>query len=192
MGPTRRPAFATIEHRQAAGEGCIDVEHALSWTVSRSCSGFPIAPPDASAPVILAALRARRTLCLWKRCGLHWWSADVARSCWVPTFRAEAIIDAVERKGRPVATLLWSHTGDTADIRTVNALAAHASVSIADLGGMRSAERSKYRGSTASARRSTTSRLPVSRSRRIDLHGSYCPRSSATSLTRTHRRTLRM
>ena len=33
-----------------------------------------------------------------------------------------------------MATLLWSHTGDTADIRTVNALAAHASVSIAGPG----------------------------------------------------------
>ena len=33
-----------------------------------------------------------------------------------------------------MATLLWSHTGDTADIRTVNAVAQHASVSIAGPG----------------------------------------------------------
>src|SRR5690242_7467625 len=38
-----RPAFDDIANRQAQGQGCIDVEHALSWTVSRSLQRIPIA-----------------------------------------------------------------------------------------------------------------------------------------------------
>ncbi len=41
-----------------------------------------------------------------------------------------ALIDAVERTGRPVATLLWSQTADTADIRAVGDVAARATVSV--------------------------------------------------------------
>ena len=129
-----RPAFATIEQRQAADEGCIDVEHALSWTVSRSLQRFPIAAPDASEPIILAcAPRERHSLSLE---ALRAALVERGRSALMlgPDVPRKALIDAVERQGRSVATLLWSHTGETADIRTVNALAKHASVRIAGPG----------------------------------------------------------
>lgn len=125
-----RPAFDDIAQRQAQGEGCIDVEHALSWTVSRSLQRFPIAAPEESASIILActsrethslALEALRAALVEHGRGALMLGADVPRA---------ALLDAVQRKGRPVATLLWSQTEDTADIRTVNDLAAHASVSV--------------------------------------------------------------
>jgi hypothetical protein len=49
-----RPGFATIEARQADGEGCIDVEHALSWAVARSLQRLSLAALDESAATILA------------------------------------------------------------------------------------------------------------------------------------------
>jgi MerR family transcriptional regulator, light-induced transcriptional regulator len=124
------PAFDAITQRQALGEGCIDVEHALSWTVSRSLQRFPIAAPSKSASIILActsrethslALEALRAALVERGCGALMLGADVPRT---------AIIDAVQRSGRPVATLLWSQTADTADIRMVEDLAAHTPVSV--------------------------------------------------------------
>lgn len=125
-----RRAFDAIAQRQAQGEGCIDVEHALSWTVSRSLQRFPIAQPQDSTQIILActsreshslALEALRAALVERGRGALMLGADVPRS---------ALIGAAERKGRPVATLLWSQTGDTADVRTVTDVAAHASVTV--------------------------------------------------------------
>lgn len=125
-----RPAFDAIALRQAQGEGCIDVEHALSWTVSRSLQRFPIAEPNENPSIILActsrethslALEALRAALVEHGRGALMLGADVPRT---------AIIDAVQRRGRPVAALLWSQTADTADVRMVNDLAAHASVSV--------------------------------------------------------------
>jgi transposase-like protein len=125
-----RPAFDAIALRQAEGEGCIDVEHALSWTVSRSLQRFPLAGPGEFSPIILActsrethvlALEALRAALVERGRGALMLGTDVPRT---------ALIDAVERKGQPVTTLLWSQTEDTADVRSVNALAAHASVTV--------------------------------------------------------------
>lgn len=125
-----RPAFDAIALRQAQGEGCIDVEHALSWTVSRSLQRFPIAEPEETPSIILActsrethslALEALRAALVECGRGALMLGADVPRT---------AILDAVQRKGRPVATLLWSQTESTADVRTVNDVAAYASVSV--------------------------------------------------------------
>jgi len=125
-----RPAFDDIAHRQAQGEGCIDVEHALSWTVTRALQRLPIVAPEDSASIILActsgethflALEALRAALAEHGRGALMLGADVPRA---------ALLDAVQRKGRPVATLLWSQTEDTADIGTVNDLAAYASVSV--------------------------------------------------------------
>jgi hypothetical protein len=125
-----RPAFDVISQRQAEGEGCIDVEHALSWTVSRSLQRLPIAAPRQCASIVLActshethslALEALRAALGEHGRGALMLGADVPRS---------ALIDVVQRNGRSVATLLWSQTAATADIGTVNALAARASVSV--------------------------------------------------------------
>jgi MerR family transcriptional regulator, light-induced transcriptional regulator len=125
-----RPAFDAIALRQSQGEGCIDVEHALSWTVSRSLQRFPIAAPEETPSIILActtrethalALEALRAALVEHGRGAVMLGADVPRT---------ALMDAVQRGRRPVAALLWSQTEDTADVRTVNDLAAHASVSV--------------------------------------------------------------
>ena len=125
-----RPAFDAIALRQSQGEGCIDVEHALSWTVSRSLQRFPIAEPEETPSIILActsrethclALEALRAALVEHGRGALMLGADVPRT---------AIMDAVQRRGPPVATLLWSQTEDTADVRVVNDVAAHALVSV--------------------------------------------------------------
>jgi hypothetical protein len=125
-----RPAFDAIARRQARGEGCIDVEHALSWTVSRSLHRFPIAAPEESPSIILActsrethslALEALRAALVERGRAALMLGADVPRT---------AIVDAVQRMARPVAMLLWAQTEHTADIGTVNDMAAHASVCV--------------------------------------------------------------
>ena len=123
-----RPAFADIEVRQAEGQGCIDVEHALSWAVSRSLQRLPIAPPDATAAIILActagethslALEALRAALGERGRGALMLGADVPLS---------AMVDAVKRTEVPATAVLWSHASDTADTETVNAVAAYAEV----------------------------------------------------------------
>src|SRR5262249_53198542 len=50
-----RPAFAEIVGRQLGGEGCVDVEHLLSWCISATL--HRIVPPPATheaSPVVLA------------------------------------------------------------------------------------------------------------------------------------------
>ena len=116
-----RPAFAAIEERQRDGEGCIDVEHALSWTVSRSLQRLPITP-DASPSTILAcsedethslALEALRAALGERDRGALMLGADV------PT---AALIDAIQRHDGPVTVVLWAHSRRTADIATVKAV----------------------------------------------------------------------
>lgn len=125
-----RPAFDAIARRQAEGVGCIDVEHALSWTVSRSMQRYPIAAPEESASIILActprethslALETLRAALAEHGRGALMLGTDVPRT---------ALIDAVQRKGKPVSALLWSQTEDTADIDSVNDLVENASVSV--------------------------------------------------------------
>lgn len=123
-----RPAFAEIVTRQAQGVGCIDVEHVLSWIVSRSLQRLPIAPPDVSSSVILActssethtlSLEAIRAALGEHGRGAVMLGADVPRS---------AIVDAVHRAKPPVTTVLWSQTPSTADAKTVDTLTQFAEV----------------------------------------------------------------
>jgi hypothetical protein len=116
-----RPAFAAIETRQGQGEGCIDVEHALSWTVSRSLQRLPITP-DASPSIILAcgedethtlALEALRGALGERDRGALMLGADV------PT---TALIDAINRHDGPVTVVLWAQTRRTADLTTVKSV----------------------------------------------------------------------
>ena len=71
VGSTGTPAFDG--HRGAGrrkGEGCIDVEHALSWTVSRSLQRLPDRRAGRPPPRSSWRARARDTQFLrWKRCG---------------------------------------------------------------------------------------------------------------------------
>jgi hypothetical protein len=117
-----RPAFAAIEARQAGGEGCIDVEHALSWAVSRSLQRLPIAESKKSPPIILACTaREAHTLTLEvlraalgeRGQGALMLGADVP---------CVAVIDAIARRPQRVTVVLWSQSRRTADLETANAV----------------------------------------------------------------------
>jgi MerR family transcriptional regulator, light-induced transcriptional regulator len=123
-----RPAFAAVVTRQEEGDGCVDVEHALSWSVSRSLQQLPVAPPDASASTVLACtshephvlpLEALRAALGERGHGALMLGADVPLS---------ALTDAIGRVRKPVTTLLWSQTPETADLDTVHAVGADVTV----------------------------------------------------------------
>ena len=114
-----RPAFAAIEALQGTGQGCIDVEHMLSWAVSRALQMVPFPQGEAPAAVVLAcgeheahslpleALRA--ALC---ERGV----AVVVLGAAVPV---SALLDALTHRGRDVTVVLWAQTEDTADRQAV-------------------------------------------------------------------------
>ena len=119
-----RPAFSAIEARQAGGEGCIDVEHALSWAVSRSLQRVPVTPPDTSAAVILActqrethtlALEALRAALGERGHGAVMLGADVPSA---------ALTDAIRRTAGPTTVVLWAQAAATADVAMAKAVVA--------------------------------------------------------------------
>lgn len=110
-----RPAFAQIVARQLGGEGCIDVEHLLSWSITAALhASTPAAVSGKTPAAVLActsgethalALEALRAALLER--GVNAWmlGADV------PT---AAVADAVARiDGRP-DVVLWSQQETTA------------------------------------------------------------------------------
>lgn len=115
-----RPAFEAIVAKQVDG-GCVDVEHALSWAVSRSLHRTPPEALDASAAIILACtpreahvlpLEALRAALAERGHGAVMLGADVP---------VAALTDAVERVASPARVVLWSQTADTADTDVVRA-----------------------------------------------------------------------
>jgi DNA-binding transcriptional MerR regulator len=119
-----RPVFSSIEAKQAAGEGCIDIEHALSWAVSRSLQRLPIRPADKSAATILACtegethtlpLEALRAALGERGHGVLMLGGDVP---------AAALIDAIGRTAGPITVVLWAQTADNADVAMVRAAVA--------------------------------------------------------------------
>lgn len=123
-----RPAFAGIERRQARGEGCIDVEHALSWTVSRALHRLPASATERPSSIILSctedeahtlALEALRAALGERGHAALMLGADVPPA---------ALMDAVTRSKPPVAAVLWSQSEQTADTGTAAAVAVHAQV----------------------------------------------------------------
>jgi MerR family transcriptional regulator, light-induced transcriptional regulator len=119
-----RPAFSAIEARQGEGEGCIDVEHALSWAVSRSLQRLPITAANSSASIILACsegethtlpLEALRAALGEQDHGSLMLGADVP---------ADALVDAIQRTPQPTSVVLWSQSAATANATMVKAVAA--------------------------------------------------------------------
>lgn len=117
-----RPAFADIVARQGAGEGCIDVEHLLSWCIT-SVLQRTNPPPDGPAPhPVLLACTSGETHALpleVLRAGLaerdvsaHMLGADVPTS---------ALTDSLARHDRPAAVMLWSQQESTALTSAVRA-----------------------------------------------------------------------
>lgn len=118
-----RPAFAAIDARQDDGDRCIDVEHALSWTVSRELQRLSRAPADGSTSIVLActagethtlALEALRAALDERGHAALMLGADVPGA---------ALIDAIERRTvDDVTVVLWSQLGETADIAAARAV----------------------------------------------------------------------
>ncbi|TCJ97044.1 MerR-like DNA binding protein [Nocardia alba] len=107
-----RPAFTDIVARQGGGEGCIDVEHALSWSIAAVMQ--QVKPARSSAPVLLACtsgethslpLDVLRAALAQDGVGARMLGADV------PTV---ALSDALARHARGAAVLLWSQRESTA------------------------------------------------------------------------------
>ncbi|MBH0775647.1 MerR family transcriptional regulator [Nocardia bovistercoris] len=110
-----RPAFADIIARQFGGEGCIDVEHLLSWCVT-SILHRTVPPPDlpAHASILLACtsgethalpLEVLRAALAERGVGARMLGADV------PT---TALLDALARHADPTSVVLWSQQESTA------------------------------------------------------------------------------
>ncbi|MFC6010567.1 MerR family transcriptional regulator [Nocardia lasii] len=107
-----RPAFADIVARQGGGEGCIDVEHLLSWSIAAVMQQVPTA--RSTAPVLLACtsgethslpLDVLRAALAQAGTGARMLGADV------PTV---ALSGALTRHPGPATVLLWSQRESTA------------------------------------------------------------------------------
>lgn len=127
------PAFAEIDARQRAEGGCIDVEHALSWTVTRALQALPIGATG--PPTILACPTAENhTLALEAlRAALSEHGRDTLMlGASVPT---PALLDAIAARSKDVRVVLWAQSPATADVEAVSAvLAAGASAFVAGPG----------------------------------------------------------
>lgn len=119
-----RPAFAAIEIQQGAGVGCIDVEHALSWTVARSLQRLPLTLRDGSASIVLACTeKETHTLpleALRAALGERGRTALMLGAAVPPA----ALLDALTRQTQRITVVLWAQTSTTADVGTVKAVVA--------------------------------------------------------------------
>ena len=117
-----RPAFDAIETRQLEGQGCIDVEHALSWTVARSLQRTSQVISEAPPAIILACTEAETHALTLEalRCALcESGCATVMLGAATPV---HAVIDALGRCSRPATVVLSSQTEQTADLNAVRTI----------------------------------------------------------------------
>ncbi|MEV6279329.1 MerR family transcriptional regulator [Nocardia sp. NPDC051832] len=109
-----RPAFADIVDRQLGGEGCVDVEHLLSWCITATL--HRAAPPPGTPPraLVLACtsgethalpIEVLRAALAERGVGAHMLGPDV------PT---PALRDTLVRLAAPATVLLWSQQEATA------------------------------------------------------------------------------
>ncbi|MGV9415357.1 MerR family transcriptional regulator [Nocardia sp. NPDC003693] len=116
-----RPAFGDIVARQLDGEGCVDVEHLLSWCVIATLHRAA-PPPDAPpAPLVLACtggethslpIEVLRAALAEHGVGAHMLGPDV------PT---AALRDTLHRLPAGARVLLWSQQRETALTAAVRA-----------------------------------------------------------------------
>lgn len=119
-----RPAFVAIEALQSDGDGCIDVEHLLSWTVTRCFQGVPLWPSESAATVVLACadeethslpLEALRAALSEHAVSVLMLGASVPPS---------ALVDTVARRTSEISVVLWAQTPRTAHVRSVRVVQA--------------------------------------------------------------------
>ncbi|WP_067834491.1 MerR family transcriptional regulator [Nocardia lijiangensis] len=120
-----RPAFAAIVSRQLAGEGCVDVEHLLSWSVTVVLHRYtpPAVPANAQAAILACTGGETHALPLETlRAAL----AERGVSAWMlgADVPAAAIADALARTDRRPDVVLWSQQESTALTSAISACAA--------------------------------------------------------------------
>jgi hypothetical protein len=129
-----RPAFRQIEAEQGRGSACIEVEHALSWTVIRALQRIGVGAPASGATIILACtatemhtlpLEALRAALAERGHDAVMLGADVP---------VDALVAAVARRGRRPSVVLWAQTVRTADLQTTNEVANRARLMLAGPG----------------------------------------------------------
>ncbi len=118
-----RPVFEAVVTKQVVDGGCIDVEHALSWAVSRSLHRTPPVALDASAAIILACTPGETHVLPLE--ALRAALAERGRGALIlgATVPVAALTDAIGRVPSPVRVVLWSQTADTADMDMVRTVA---------------------------------------------------------------------
>ncbi|WP_194820000.1 MerR family transcriptional regulator [Nocardia sp. XZ_19_385] len=109
-----RPAFADIVDRQLGGEGCVDVEHLLSWCIIATLHRAAPPPGTPPRPLVLACtsgethslpVEVLRAALAERGVGAHMLGPDV------PT---AALRDTLARLPSPATVLLWSQQEATA------------------------------------------------------------------------------
>ena len=116
-----RPAFAVIDERQRDGVGCIDVEHALTWTVSHVLQRLPLATTRSPSIILACSEDEQHSLALEAlRAALGERGREVLMlGADVPT---GALIDAIGRRAQPVTVVLWAQSARTADVGMARAV----------------------------------------------------------------------
>ncbi|MEU0543917.1 MerR family transcriptional regulator [Nocardia sp. NPDC005978] len=116
-----RPAFGDIVARQLHGEGCVDVEHLLSWCVIATLHRAAPPPDSPPAPLVLACtggethslpIEVLRAALAERGVGAYMLGPDVP---------AAALRDTLHRLPSPARVLLWSHQPATALVSAVHA-----------------------------------------------------------------------
>lgn len=117
-----RPAFARIVERQLGGEGCVDVEHLLSWSITAALHSYrpPTAPANPRSAVLACTSGETHVLALE---ALRAALAERGVSVWmlganVPT---AALTDTLARTDRTPVVVLWSQQESTALISAIRA-----------------------------------------------------------------------
>ncbi|HEY7051510.1 MAG TPA: MerR family transcriptional regulator [Mycobacterium sp.] len=135
-----RPVFGTIEQQQTDGERCVDVEHALSWTVSRCFQRLPIVKPDQKPSIVLACTEHESHTMPLEALRAALGECEVGAVMLGATVPCDAILDALARLATPSAVVLWSQTAATADTETAEAILDAAATAILAGPGWSSAE----------------------------------------------------
>lgn len=130
-----RPTFDALAARQRDGVGCLDVEHVLSWAVSRALQRQPLPVDSESSVIVLScmpgeghtlALEALRAALAERGRGAVMLGADTPIA---------AVFDALTHLSRTAEVVLWAHTHATADPRAAAAVVARVgSVNVAGPG----------------------------------------------------------
>ncbi|WP_216897681.1 MerR family transcriptional regulator [Nocardia alni] len=118
-----RPAFADLVSAQQRGDGCIDVEHLLSWSVTAVLLRIPTPWVDSGSAIVLACTSGEA----------HALPLEVLRAALAERGRAalmlganvpvDALVDAATRTA-PATLVLWSQQESTALVSAAEACVA--------------------------------------------------------------------